>query len=90
MTNAEYEEMLKTFVRNTEERYIWYKNQLESVFKDKTSFPSGDELAEWYKEHLREWKNISESSLKKLREELTNFRQGLNPPYLYNYKRKNS
>lgn len=89
--NKLYEEHLKEFVRSTEERYISYKKMLEDMFKHKDSFPQGDELTEWYKELLRDGKNRAESDLKTLREELTDYRQGLNPPFCYNvYKRKSS
>lgn len=87
--NKTYEEQLRELVRNAEERYISYGKMLEDVFKDKVNFPSGEEFTEWYKELLREGKNTSESWLKGLREELTYFRQGLNPPSFYRiYKRK--
>ena len=77
------EEFLKHCVRFTEERYIWYKKQLEWVFKDKEVWPPGEEFTEWYKELLREGKNREESDLKEIREELTYHRQGLNPPFCY-------
>jgi hypothetical protein len=84
------EEHLKNLVRSYEERYISYKKLLEDIFKNKSFFPDGDEFVEWYKELLREGKNSSESSLKEFREELTDFRQGMNPPFCYtSYKRKN-
>ncbi len=83
------EEFLKHLIKFTEERYIWYKNQLGEVFKDKSSFPPGDETVEWYKENLREEKNSNEINLKHLRLEIEHLRQGLNPPYFYkSYKRE--
>ena len=72
------EDFLKTLVRNTEERYIYYKWLIAEVSKDKVHFPSDNDLVIWFKGHLREMKNIEENSLKKLRQELTNIRQGLN------------
>lgn len=86
-----HEGFLKELVRQEEDRYISYKKMLEDTFKHKESFPVGDELSEWYKELLREGKNSSESRLKHLREELTDYRQGMNPSFCYNsYKRKSS
>lgn len=83
------EVFLKHLIKFTEERYISYKKMLEDVFKDKVSFPPGDEFTEWYKELLREGKNREEGLLKDLREEIEYFRQGMNPPFCYgSYKRK--
>jgi hypothetical protein len=85
------EEILRHLIRFAEERYISYKNMLESMFKNKDSFPPGDEFTEWYKELLREGKNREEGFLKELRMEMEYFRQGMNPPYCYTtYKRKTS
>jgi len=83
-----YEEELKGFIRRSEERFIWYKQELANVFKDKTTFPPGDEFTEWYKEFLRENKNREEQWLKANQEEILYFRQGLNPPYCYSNTRK--
>lgn len=89
--NKEYEDQLRELVRNAEYRYISYKQMLDDLFRGKSNFIVGDELIEWYKELLREGKNTAESDLKTLREELTDFRQGLNPSFLYtSYKRKSS
>ncbi len=85
------EETLKYCIKNTEERYISYKKMLEGIFKDKVNFPIGDEFVDWYKELLREGKNEEEGYLKKLQLEITNLRQGMNPPFCYpKYKRKNN
>ena len=65
-----HEEFLKHLVRFSEERYIWYKKQLEWVFKDKETWPLNEELTVWYKEHLREWKNYREHSFKEHRYDL--------------------
>ena len=85
-TNSQ-EDFLKLLVKNEEDRYISYKKMLEDTFKHKEFFPIGDELSEWYKALLREEKNSSESRLKSLREELTDIRQGMNPAFLYKYKK---
>lgn len=84
-----YEENLKILIRNTEDRYIWYKKEIESLFKNKNIWPVDDNFTIWYKEFLREEKNLSESHLKELQIEMTHFRQGMNPPFCYGaYKRK--
>jgi len=64
------EVVIKHYIKFTEERYISYKKLLEEVYKDKETFPPGDEFVIWFKEHLREMKNSEESSLKKLHLEL--------------------
>jgi hypothetical protein len=85
------EEFLKHLIRFTEERYIWYKTQIESLHKDKETWIPGDEFTVWYKEFLRENKNREESDLKELQIEMTHCKQGMNPPFCYPaYKRKAS
>lgn len=79
----DYELYLKELVKLTENRYIEYTKMLEDNYKDKINFPPKDELSIWYKELLKEEKKQSEINLKSLREELTYYRQGLNPPYCY-------
>jgi len=81
--NEEYEQELKIFIRDTEARYIDYKKMLEGTFKDKSNFPPEDEFTEWYKDLLKYGKKVEESALKDLKEELTYFRQELNPPFYY-------
>lgn len=78
------DDFLKILIHNTEERYLWYRDELAKTFKDKDTWPAGD-LTDWYKEHLKEMKNSQASKLKILKEEITNIRQGLNPPYCYKY-----
>lgn len=83
------EERLKHFIKFTEERYIWYKKQLEWVFKDKETWPPDDEITIWYREDLRFMKNKEEGDLKELRIEMEHCREGLNPPWCYpDYKRR--
>ena len=65
-----HEEFLKHLVKFGEERYIWYKKQLELVFKDKEIWPLNDEFTIWYKELLRDNKNMTEHILKINRYEL--------------------
>jgi len=74
-------------IKASEDRNASYKKLLEDVHKDKVSFPSGDELVIWYREFLRERKNIEQKHLKDLVEEKTNHNEGLNQPFLY---RKNN
>lgn len=80
------EDFLKHLVRFSEERFIWYKKQLEWVFKDKETWPMEDQFTIWYKEFLRENKNKEEVDLKALRLELEYHRQGMNPSFCYPYK----
>lgn len=82
------EEILKNLIRVTEERYISYKKMLEDIFKDRNSFPATDEFVIWFKEYLREQKNYEEGKLKELRLEMEHYRSRMNPPYMYNYKKK--
>ena len=84
-----HEDFLKHLIRFSEERYIWYKNQLELVFKDKQNWPPTDEFTIWYKDFLKDWKSINEKSLKENRLEMEYLRQGLNPIFCYpEYKRQ--
>jgi hypothetical protein len=94
MTNIKYidicegyqEELdfLKYLVKSYEENYIDFKKMLESVFKDKIHFPPNDEFTIEYKVDLRYGKNFSEISLKKAKEDLTNFRIFLNTGWFQN------
>lgn len=77
------EEFLKHLIRFTEERYIWYKKQIEELHKSKDVWPPADEFTIWYKEELRWRKNYEESSLKELQIEMTHCKQGMNPPFCY-------
>lgn len=81
------EQELKDLVRNAEERYIWYKNEIENVGRNRTIFDPKDELVIWYKAHLREMKNAADTWLAKVREELRDHRQGLNPAFCYFLKK---
>lgn len=86
------EEFLKKLIRTTEERYIWYKKEIENLYKNKEAYEPGDwriEFLAWFKDHLREMKNYEESRLKELRIDIEHCRAGMNPPYMYmTYKRK--
>lgn len=86
-------EKWKHWIKFTEERYISYKQMLETLFKDKTVYEPGDwriEFTVWFKEHLREMKNHEEGNLKKLHIEYQHIKEGMNLPYCYIYKRKSS
>lgn len=76
MNNLSYADHLKNLVKNAEERIVSWKELLADCHKSKIDL-------EWYKEMLRDGKNRDETWLKNLREELTNFNQGLNPPSFY-------
>lgn len=67
---------LKVIVKNSEDRYVSYKNLLAEMYKT-----SGVE--DWFKEFLREMKNLEEGWLKKLVEEKSFENSGLNPPFCY-------
>jgi hypothetical protein len=86
MSNQEYEDGLKRSIRIYENLAIDYSKMLEGLFKDKIVFSPEQEVTVWYKAYLREEKNSVDKYLKELREELTNYRQGLNPPYCYIHK----
>lgn len=69
----QHEEWLLTIsylCKHKEARYIWYKKQLEIVFKDKVHFPPLDEFVIWYKSHLREMKNLEETGLREMKNQL--------------------
>lgn len=75
--------ILSELIRNGEQRLVSYKKMLGDVGRDKTSFPPGDELVEWYRSMLREVKNMEQGLLKKYIKEKTHENQGLNPPFCY-------
>jgi len=54
---------ISKLINNSQERFVWYKNQLQEVHKHKDLYP------EWYKEYLRDCKNSESSWLKSLQEE---------------------
>jgi len=61
MTIEEEKVFLRELIRNTEQRFIWYKSALVSFHKEK--YPE-NEFTIWYKSHLREMKNTEEQYLK--------------------------
>jgi hypothetical protein len=83
MMELPWVDALKIMVKNAEERYVWYKKELETVFKDKVNFPADDPFSIWLKNHLRETKNDEERNLKHLTEQYKHEREGLNPPSFY-------
>jgi hypothetical protein len=62
---------LRLLVRNTQDRYNDYNKLLADYFKSKIDL-------EWYKDHLRFFKNFEEKRLETLNEQITNLRQGMN------------
>jgi hypothetical protein len=81
----QYEVFLKKIVHDAEQRYIWYKKQMGELHKMKLDMD--DPFNAWYKEFLREMKNSEEAWLNKSRDEVTFYRQGLNPPFCYPKKK---
>lgn len=79
------EDFLKHLVRFSEERFIWYKSQLQRIHKDREVWSPDDEFTILYKGWIKELENNEEKWLKKNREELTYLRQGMNPPFCYPY-----
>jgi len=58
-----YKSEIKYYLKNCEERYIWYRDELAKSFKEKY----GDQ---WYKDHLKEMKSIEEKTMKEYRLEM--------------------
>lgn len=77
-----YGDSLKYLIKRAEERVQEWKRMLGDCHK------AGIEDEE-YKDILRYGKNLDEKILKELREEITYFNQGLNPPYCYPDYRRN-
>jgi len=73
-----YEEELKRRITNNEERFISYKKMLESVHRDKETFPPNEPWVIEHKNNLRDAKNSEESRLKELIEEKTYY-PGISP-----------
>lgn len=88
MENLSYSEFLTTLIKNSENRVQYYKKTLEDAYKNKVDDDVLKREMEWFKSLLRELKNREEIDLKKLVEEKTYYNQGLNPPYLYNWKKQ--
>jgi hypothetical protein len=72
---------LKILIKSSEDRYVSYKKILEEMYKI-----SG--IPEWFREILRDGKNVEQGWLKKLVEEKSFENDGLNPPFCYVIKRK--
>jgi len=75
--------VLKTLIKNSEERVANYKKMLEEIHKDKINFSPMDEFVVWYKEFLRGNKNLDQLWLKKMIEERTYENEEFNPPFCY-------
>ena len=63
MKREEIDDSLKKLIRQSEQRFIWYKKTLEEVYKDNVNFPKTTESDD-YKNLLRELKNEEEKWLK--------------------------
>lgn len=85
--NEEYRIALKKFVRNAEECYLWYRDELERFYKiklDKVFSQQAEESIKEWMSHLKEMENISEKWLKKLRTEIKDLNLELNTLARYN------
>lgn len=86
MVTTDNEEIyLKKRVAFWEGTFISYKKLLEEFFKAKVS---DKDQWEWYKTILTEGRNESKNMLAHCQHELQGYREGMNPPYLYNQKSK--
>ena len=54
---------ISRLINSSQERIVWYKKQLEDVYRSKELYP------DWYKEFLRDCKNTEMNWLKSLQEE---------------------
>lgn len=86
--NEQYETELKKSAQLYENLYIDYGKQLEGLFKDKISFPPTDEITIWFRGFLKDEKSFCEHMMKRLKEELTYLRMGLNSPGSYLLKNR--
>jgi len=59
----EIKKFISGLITNSQDRLVWYKNQLQEVHKFKDLYP------DWYKEFLRDLKNSETTWLKSLQEE---------------------
>lgn len=73
-----HREHLRTMVRNTEGRYLYYKSELESLYK--SGLAKTDPA---WMTSLKEMGKLEEKQLKSYREEIEFYNQGLNPPFCY-------
>lgn len=63
---------LSGLINRSQERFVWYKEQLAEVHKHKDLYP------DWYREFLRDCKNRESLWLKNLQEEAMWVSQGFN------------
>ena len=54
---------ISKLVNNSQERYIWYKEQLREIYTHLDIYP------DWYKEYVRDLKNDESIWLKKLQDQ---------------------
>jgi hypothetical protein len=67
----DHRKFLGGLINNTQQRFVWYKEQLQEVYKNRDLYP------DWYKEYLREMRNYEEHMLKTLQEESMWLKQGI-------------
>lgn len=82
LLTTDWQTLLKGWIRNSEERFIWYKKELEDLYK----LGIGRSDPGWMAS-LKDSKQWEEKNLARLREEQTNLKQGLNPPFCYPKKK---
>jgi hypothetical protein len=70
----------KLAIRNAEQRVSDYNKMIKEVSINKVAYNPTDDLIIWYKSHLRESKNQEQIWLKKIIEEWTWLKDGLDPP----------
>ena len=74
---------VKRFIAPAEERIKSYKQMQADLFKNKKDYEGNEEFFEWFREHLREMKNLEERGLKYLVHCRKYEKEGLNPPFCY-------
>jgi hypothetical protein len=74
------EGFLSYLVKSNEERYIYYKKELQDSFKNGL-FKDGNNL--WWKEFLKDGEKEALHNVKLYGEELSYYRSGLNSPCCY-------
>lgn len=85
-TTDEYEIFLKKRVALHETIFISYKKLLEEFHANKLKFHSHTADWEWYRTILTEGRNEAKNLMARCQEELQNYREGIDPPYIYNQR----
>ena len=77
---------LKKRVAFWETTFISYKKMLGDFHANHLRFHSHAIDWEWFRTILTEGRNEAKNTLAHCQEELQNYREGINPPYIYNQK----